>query len=54
KASEHGARMTAMEAATDNAEEMIKRLTLSFNKARQAAITKELADIVGTARAFEQ
>lgn len=53
KASEHGARMTAMEAATDNAEEMIKRLTLSFNKARQAAITKELADIVGTARAFE-
>jgi len=53
KAGEFGARMTAMEAATDNAEDMIKRLTLSFNKARQAAITKELADIVGTARAFE-
>ncbi|MGB9887324.1 MAG: ATP synthase F1 subunit gamma [Moorellales bacterium] len=53
KAGEHGARMTAMEAATDNAEDMIKRLTLTFNKARQAAITKELADIVGTARAFE-
>lgn len=53
KAGEHGARMTAMEAATDNAEDMIKRLTLSFNKARQAAITKELADIIGTARAFE-
>jgi F-type H+-transporting ATPase subunit gamma len=53
KAGEHGARMAAMEAATDNAEDMIKQLTLSFNKARQAAITKELADIMGTARAFE-
>lgn len=52
KASEHGARMTAMDAATDNAAEMIKSLTLSFNKARQAAITKELTEIVGGAEAL--
>lgn len=46
-ASEHGARMTAMENATNNANDMIKELTLSYNKARQAAITKELMEIVG-------
>ncbi len=45
-ASEHGARMTAMESATNNAGEMIDRLTLKYNRARQAAITTELMDIV--------
>ena len=45
-ASEHGARMMAMTAATDNASEMIDRLTLDFHRARQAAITTELAEIV--------
>ncbi|MGQ0793145.1 MAG: ATP synthase F1 subunit gamma [Deltaproteobacteria bacterium] len=44
--SEHGARMTAMENATKNAQDIIKRLTLVFNKTRQAIITKELMDIV--------
>ncbi|GIW71950.1 MAG: ATP synthase subunit gamma [Planctomycetota bacterium] len=48
-ASEHGARMQAMRNATDNAQELIDTLTLTFNKARQAAITKELLDIVGGA-----
>ena len=52
-ASEHGARMTAMSAATDNAGEMIDRLTLDFNRARQAAITRELAEIVGGAEALK-
>jgi F-type H+-transporting ATPase subunit gamma len=51
EASEHGARMTAMEAATNNAVEMIEHLTLEMNRARQAAITKELMDIVGGAEA---
>ncbi len=51
-ASEHAARMTAMSAATDNAGEMIDRLTLDFNRARQAAITKEIAEIVGGAEAL--
>lgn len=50
-ASEHGARMTAMSLATKNAGDMIETLTLTYNKARQAAITKELLDIVGTAEA---
>ncbi len=50
-ASEFGARMTAMENATSNAEEMIRGLTLTFNKARQEAITRELMDIVGGAEA---
>jgi F-type H+-transporting ATPase subunit gamma len=50
-ASEHGARMTAMENATENATEMIQDLTLVYNKARQAAITRELMDIVGGAEA---
>jgi F-type H+-transporting ATPase subunit gamma len=52
-ASEHGARMTAMSSATDNAGEMIERLTLDFNRARQSAITKELAEIVGGAEALK-
>lgn len=45
KASEHGARMTAMRNASDNAEEMIETLTLSFNRARQASITKEVIEV---------
>jgi F-type H+-transporting ATPase subunit gamma len=52
EASEHGARMTAMDAATNNAIDMISRLTLEMNRARQAAITKELMDIVGGAEAL--
>jgi F-type H+-transporting ATPase subunit gamma len=51
-ASEHGARMTAMHKATDNASEMKKNLTLSYNKARQAAITNEILEIVGGAEAL--
>ena len=51
-ASEHGARMSAMENATTNASEMIDGLTLQYNKARQAAITKELAEIVGGVEAM--
>jgi F-type H+-transporting ATPase subunit gamma len=53
-AAEQGARMTAMEAATKNAAEMIERLSLVFNKARQERITKELMDIVGGAEALRQ
>ncbi|UCD95188.1 MAG: ATP synthase F1 subunit gamma [Candidatus Zixiibacteriota bacterium] len=52
-ASEHGTRMIAMGAATKNAGEMIDSLTLQYNKARQAAITKELLDIVGGAEALQ-
>ena len=52
-ASEHGARMTAMHKATDNANEMKKDLTLSYNKARQAAITNEILEIVGGAEALK-
>ncbi|MFH1676876.1 MAG: ATP synthase F1 subunit gamma [bacterium] len=52
-ASEHGARMTGMHSATDNAGDMIRTLTLHRNKARQAAITKELAEIVGGAEALK-
>ncbi len=51
-ASEHGARMTAMDSATENAEEMLKDLKISYNKARQEAITKELSEIVGGAAAL--
>lgn len=51
-ASEHGARMTAMDAATENAEELMKDLKISYNKARQEAITKELSEIVGGAAAL--
>ncbi|MEM9920258.1 MAG: ATP synthase F1 subunit gamma [Bacteroidota bacterium] len=52
-ASEHGARMTAMDKASENAEEMLKELKISYNKARQEAITKELSEIVGGAAALE-
>ncbi len=52
-ASEHGARMTAMQQATDNAEELLKDLKLSYNKARQAAITNEILEIVGGAEALK-
>lgn len=51
-ASEHGARMTAMHKATDNASELRKQLKLSYNKARQAAITNEILEIVGGAEAL--
>ncbi len=53
KASEHASRMTAMRSATDNAEELIDELTLSYNRARQAAITQEISEIVGGASALE-
>ncbi len=49
---EHGARMTAMHKATDNASDIINELTLSYNKARQAAITNEIIEIVGGAEAL--
>jgi F-type H+-transporting ATPase subunit gamma len=52
-ASEHGARRTAMKSATDNATDMISTLTRSYNRARQAAITTEIAEIVGGAAALE-
>jgi len=52
-ASEQSARMTAMDAATDNAEEMIAELTLNYNKVRQASITKEIAEVVGGAEALK-
>ena len=52
-ASEHGARMTAMENATNNASDMMGRLTLSMNRARQATITKELMEIVSGAEALK-
>jgi F-type H+-transporting ATPase subunit gamma len=51
-ASEHGARMTAMNKATDNAGELLKELRLSYNKARQAAITNEILEIVAGAEAL--
>ena len=52
-ASEHGARMSAMENATNNAEDAISRLTLTYNRTRQAAITKELMEIVSGAEALK-
>lgn len=52
QAGEHAARMTAMESATRNTEELIDRLTLQYNRARQAAITKELVEIVSGAEAL--
>ncbi|MBI2351076.1 MAG: F0F1 ATP synthase subunit gamma, partial [Deltaproteobacteria bacterium] len=52
-ASEHGARMTAMDSATTNAAEMISSLTLQMNRARQASITRELMEIVSTAEALK-
>jgi F-type H+-transporting ATPase subunit gamma len=53
QASEMGARMTAMDSATRNAKDMIEKLTLKFNKQRQAAITKEISEIVGGAEALK-
>lgn len=53
-ASEHGARMTAMENATKNAGEMIKKISLIYNRQRQAGITKELMEIVGGKEALEK
>ena len=52
-ASEHGARMVAMESATNNAQELIKSLKIVYNRERQAAITKEILEIVGGAAALE-
>jgi F-type H+-transporting ATPase subunit gamma len=52
-ASEHGARMTAMDQARRNCEDMIERLTLQYHKARQASITMELLDIIGTSEAVK-
>ena len=51
-AAEEGARMAAMENATENAQEMISTLQLQYNKARQAAITKELLEVVSGAEAL--
>ena len=53
QASEMGARMTAMDSATRNARDLIGKLTLKFNKQRQAAITKEISEIVGGAEALK-
>lgn len=53
-ASEHGARMVAMEAATNNANELMRNLKIVYNRERQAAITKEILEIVGGAAALEQ
>jgi len=52
-ASEHGARMTAMHKATDNATDLIKELRLHYNKARQSSITAEILEIVGGAEALK-
>lgn len=53
KASEHAARMSAMKSATDNAKELIDSLSLSYNRARQAAITQEITEIAGGVAALE-
>lgn len=53
KASEHGSRMTAMDSATNNANDMLEELDLSYNRARQAAITNEISEIVGGANALQ-
>lgn len=53
KASEHAARMTAMRSATDNADDIIEDLSLSYNRARQAAITQEITEIIGGTAALE-
>lgn len=52
-ASENGARMTAMDSATNNAEEMIEKLSLQYNRARQGSITQELTEIIAGANAIE-
>ena len=51
-ASEHGARMTAMDKATENAGDLLRALRLEYNRSRQAAITKEILEIVGGAEAL--
>lgn len=53
QAAEHGARMTAMHKATDNASDLVKDLKLTYNKARQAAITGEILEIVAGAEALK-
>ena len=53
-ASEHGARRTAMKNATDNAQDIIKELTRSYNRVRQAQITQEIAELVGGAEALRK
>ena len=53
KAAEHAARMTAMQSSTDNATELIDKYTLQYNRARQAAITQEISEIVGGASALQ-
>ena len=52
-ASEHSARMTAMKNASDNAGDMIEKLTLEYNRVRQAIITQELSEIVGGSEALK-
>jgi len=52
-ASEHGARMTAMDSATENAKELLGELKINYNKARQESITNEILEIVGGAAALE-
>jgi F-type H+-transporting ATPase subunit gamma len=52
-AAEHAARMTAMDAASSNAEDMIERLTLYMNRVRQASITREIIEVVSGASALE-
>ena len=52
-ASENGARMTAMDSATNNAEEMIEKLSLQYNRARQGSITQELTEIIAGANAID-
>ena len=52
RASEHSARRVAMKSATDNAKELVKSLTLEYNKARQANITREILEIASAALAF--
>jgi F-type H+-transporting ATPase subunit gamma len=52
-ASEHGARMVAMDKATENAGELLRALRLAYNQARQAAITREISEIVGGVAALE-
>ncbi|MDU5226679.1 MAG: F0F1 ATP synthase subunit gamma, partial [Streptococcus sp.] len=53
KTAEHAAGMTAMQTATDNAKNVINDLTIQYNRARQAAITQEITEIVGGASALE-
>ena len=53
KTAEHAAGMTAMQAATDNSEKMIKELTKRYNRVRQAAITQEITEIVAGANALD-